>query len=318
MLSEPSGALAQRVARLTDGGVRITGQDIAALGGTPVAGAPVASRPPRLAIVAPPTPPAASTDTDPARAASDALLARTEAQVAGFSDTVRSIHAETSGFGRDLAASAAAMRGHDPLTGIDQIAELTTAMIGRVRDAEQRLANAEREADVLRDALDEARGSARRDPLTDLANRRAFDEAFAALAPDTPVAIAVCDIDHFKRVNDDFGHAVGDRVLRAIGQTLAAETEGTLVARYGGEEFAMLIVGGDRDAAITLVDAARSAVAARRFRSRETDTPIGSVTISGGIAVGTAADSREQLYAAADAALYRAKAAGRNRIVCAA
>ncbi|WP_375601238.1 diguanylate cyclase [Sphingomonas sp. TZW2008] len=315
VLRDPDGALAQRVARLTDGGVRITGSDIAALGGTAAAGAPVPSRPPRLAIV-PTPPPAGSATADPVQAATDALLARTEAQVAGFSDTVRSIHAETSGFGRDLAASAAAMRGHDPLTGIDQIAELTTAMIGRVRDAEQRLADAEREADTLRDALDEARGCARRDPLTDLPNRRAFDEAFAALAPDTPVAIAVCDIDHFKRVNDDFGHAVGDRVLRAIGQTLAAEAEGALVARYGGEEFAMLIVGGDRDTTVTLVDAARSAVAARRFRSRETDTPIGSVTISGGIAFGTAADCREQLYAEADAALYRAKAAGRNRIVC--
>ncbi len=312
VLCDPSGLLAQAVAQITDGGVRLTEHDIEDLGGAAVAGRPmVATRTamPRSDPVAPDRRRA----EDPVKQA-EVLIARAELQVSGFSDTVRSIHAETSDFGRDLEANAAAMRAGD-LTRIDEVARLAGAMIERVHSAERRLAAAERETDELRQALDEARGSARQDPLTELANRRAFDEAVAALAPDTRVAIAICDIDHFKRVNDDFGHAIGDRVLRAIGQTLAAESEGAFVARYGGEEFVLLLRDMDMDAALAVIDRARSAVAARRFRARETDAPIGTVTISAGIAMGLAADLREGLYARADAALYRAKAAGRNRVL---
>lgn len=306
VLSNPDGALAKAVTRITDGGVRLTRHDIVELGGAAVAGVPVRDVP---TLRREPPPPAVAPVDDRA----DALIARTELQVNGFADTMRAIHAETTVFGRDLEASAAAMRGAG-LAEIDEVARLTSAMIERVHSAERRLVKANQEADELRLALDEARGSARQDPLTELANRRAFDEAYAALPPGTPVALALCDIDHFKRVNDEFGHAVGDRVLRAVGQTLAAEAEGCLVARYGGEEFALLLTGMDLDAALAIVERARSAVAARRLRSRESDAPIGMITISGGIALGVASDAREMLYARADGALYRAKAAGRNRV----
>ncbi|MCC2980905.1 sensor domain-containing diguanylate cyclase [Sphingomonas sp. IC4-52] len=308
VLVDPAGPLARSVADLTDGGVRLTAQDIAQLGGpAPTNAAPAgngdaaSSRPSSELIVQ-----------------ADAMIARAEMQVADFSQAVRSIHAETSGFGRDLAASAAAMRQADPVTGTDEVFRLTATMIDRANVAERRMAAAEQEAEALRSALDEARGTARLDPLTELANRRAFDEAYDAVPPGTPIALALCDIDHFKRVNDDFGHAVGDRVLRAVGLTIASESAGAVVARYGGEEFAILFIGVDLDAAVALVDRARSAVAARRFRSRKTDAPIGVITISGGVAAGMSDEPREVLYARADAALYRAKAAGRNRAFSAA
>lgn len=307
VLVDPTGPLARSVADLTDGGVRLTAQDIVQLGGpAPTSAATpfdecesATSRPPSELIVQ-----------------ADAMIARAEMQVADFSQAVRSIHAETSGFGRDLAASAAAMRQAGPAT--DEVFRLTATMIDRANVAERRMAAAEQEAEALRSALDEARGTARLDPLTELANRRAFDEAYDAVPPGTPIALALCDIDHFKRVNDDFGHAVGDRVLRAVGLTIATESAGAVVARYGGEEFAILFIGVDIDAAVGLVDRARSAVAARRFRSRKTDAPIGAITISGGVAAGTSDEPREALYARADAALYRAKAAGRNRAFSAA
>jgi diguanylate cyclase len=307
VLSDPNGPLAQAVTRLTDGGVRLMRQDIVELGGVAVPGGPI--EPPGPVHQAP----------DPAKDAA-MVVARTEQQMSSFAATVRSIHAETSDFGRDLAASAAAMRQAGPAAALDHITRLTGTMIERVHDAEMRLAAAENETNALREALEEARGTARRDPLTDLANRRAFDEAFAAVPPNTSVVIALCDIDHFKRVNDHFGHAVGDRVLRAVGQTLANEgaKAGALVARYGGEEFAILMTNIGVTAALTVVDRARSAVAGKRFRSKETDAPIGEVTISAGIAGGHATDAREALYARADAALYRAKAAGRNRVLFAA
>ncbi|OWK28941.1 diguanylate cyclase VdcA [Sphingomonas mucosissima] len=309
VLSDPAGPLARSVAALTDGGVRLTAHDIAELGGPEAAsGAPQPCLDEGLA----------EPHTARVAAEAEAMIARAEMQVADFSRAVRSIHEETSGFGRDLAASAAAMRMAAPVAGLDEVVRLTAAMIDRAHAAERRMAAAEQEAEALRSALDEAHGTARRDPLTELANRRAFDEAYAGLPPGTPIALALCDIDHFKRVNDEFGHAVGDRVLRAVGATIAGECASAVVARYGGEEFALLFVGVDSDAAIALVDRARSAVAARRFRSRATDAPIGVVTISGGVAAGTSDEPREALYARADAALYRAKAAGRNCAFCAA
>lgn len=309
VLSDPAGPLARSVAALTDGGIRLTAQDIAELGGPEVtSGAPQPGH-----QQSPPVPPMAQIAAE-----AEAMIVRAEMQVADFSRAVRSIHEETSGFGRDLAASAAAMRRAAPVAGLDEVVRLTAAMIDRAHVAERRMAAAEEEAEALRSALDEAHGTARLDPLTELANRRAFDEAYAALPPGTPVALALCDIDHFKRVNDEFGHAVGDRVLRAVGVTIASECGNAVVARYGGEEFALLFAGVDVDAAVALVDRARSAVAARRFRSRATDAPIGVITISGGVAAGTSDEPRETLYARADAALYRAKAAGRNRAFSAA
>jgi len=307
VLSEPDGELARAVAAITDGGVRLSRDDIMSLGGEAVTG-PAVEYPAESPRSAPSLP---EPEDRPDAAA---LIAQTQAQVDGFADTVRAIHVEARGFGRDIAASAAAIR-HDTLgEGIDEIARLTGAMLERVRQVEARLEAATRETEELRSALAVAHGNARRDPLTDLANRRAFDEAYAALAPGIPAAIAVCDIDHFKRVNDDFGHAVGDRVLKTIGQTLVSECAGHLVARLGGEEFGILFTGVELDEARTLVERAREAVAGRRLRVRATDALIGTITISAGVARIDAAERQEACIARADAALYSAKRNGRNRV----
>lgn len=316
VVSDPGGALARSVAALTDGGVRLTSQDIMALGGTPTIGS--AARHDGAPATAQRTPMVPLAPASSGNSAADAMIARAEMQVADFSRAVRSIHAETSGFGRELAASAAAMRDSRSSTDFDEVFRLTAAMIDRANVAERRMAAAEQEAEALRNALDKANGTARLDPLTELANRRAFDEAYAALPSGTPVTLAVCDIDHFKRVNDEFGHAVGDRVLRAVGASIAGECGDAVVARYGGEEFALMFVGTDLNTAVELVDRARSAVAARRFRSRATDAPIGVITISAGVSAGTSDEPRETVFARADAALYRAKASGRNRALAAA
>ncbi len=304
VISDPDGPLALAVQVLTDGGVRLSRNDITALGGEAVAGPSV-----EFCSAAPSTLAEASGATAPDPTT---LIERTREQVDDFVDTVRAIHVETRGFGRDIAASAAALYRQGSTGGIDEIARLTGAMLDRVRQAEARLEAATRETEVLRSALIEARDSARLDPLTELANRRAFGEAYAALAPNLAVVVAMCDIDHFKCINDRFGHEVGDRVLKAISQTLAAECEGHLVARIGGEEFAILFIGVDLEATRAIVDRARAAIAARRFRLRSTEAFIGAVTISAGLAPASASESQEEAMARADAALYAAKRAGRN------
>lgn len=116
-------------------------------------------------------------------------------------------------------------------------------------------------------------------------------------------------------VNDEFGHGVGDRVLKAIAATLTRECEGHLVARWGGEEFVVLFEGSSLDAARQTLGVARAAVAERRFRLRDTDRPLGAITLSAGLVVVAPGMSLADVARQADALLYQAKQAGRNRVV---
>lgn len=291
LLADPDGPLARAVAALTDGGVRLTQRDVETLG---VENKPVANTGKAAAQKA------------------DGLVAQTQMQVEGFEDMVTAIRAETQGFGRDLAASAEAMQ-RSASGDITEIVKITAEMVGRVETAEARLDSATREASELRKKLEEARDNARRDPLTDLPNRRAFEEAYAAqTATGEKLVMAVCDIDHFKSVNDRFGHAVGDRVLKAIAGALSTACNGHLVSRYGGEEFAVLFAGVELEAARDTLDKARAAVAAKHYRLREDDAPLGEVTFSAGLTMAQGGDSYNSLFQRADQLLYAAKSAGRN------
>jgi diguanylate cyclase len=304
ILTDPEGPVAQAVGRLSDGGVRLSQEAIEQLGGTVVGGTPVR---PRLAA----TGEAGAAAADGA----DRLVAETQAQVEGFASMMREMHDETRGFGRDLQQSAAAIRQRPDIAGIDEIARITGAMIARIHAAEIRLARATDETEVLREKLAEAQIAARRDPLTLLPNRRAFDEAFVGRDPLAgPWCLAVCDIDRFKRINDDHGHTVGDRVLRVVGRTITEACDGHLVVRHGGEEFAVLVAGLDLTRATTLVDAARETVASKRFRNRDTDRVLGQVSMSVGITMVGTGETGEEALDRADRLLYAAKAAGRNQV----
>lgn len=311
VICNPQGARAIEVRALTSDGVRLSGTDVARLGGV-TEGGPLANEPGAPASA--PSPAAAPTAGEPGR--DDALVTRTIAQIEGFSDTLQSIHSETNHFGRDLAETAEAIRSSGPGAGVERISHLTAAMIDRVHQAESRLEQAQSETAELRAALQEARTTAQTDPLTELLNRRAFDEHFAALSPETAVALAICDIDHFKRVNDGFGHAVGDRVLKLVAQMLEAEVACT-VARYGGEEFALLFEAEDEAAVLARIEAARDAIAARHLRDRDSNRPIGTINFSAGVAVGYAGDTLTPLMERADRALYAAKQAGRGQTIVA-
>jgi len=294
VLSDPDGTVASAVARLTDGGIRLQRSDIEQLGGQVVSGP--------------------STDRTVEEAAQQ-LVADTQAHVDGFAIMMREIQDETRGFGLDLANSAAAISRVPAIAGIDEIARITGTMLARIRETESRLAVATRETEALRDKLAEANDTARRDVLTGLPNRRAFEEAFAArdLAAG-PYCLALCDIDRFKRVNDDHGHAIGDRVLAAVGRKLAEECAPHLVVRHGGEEFVILFQGTDLAAAHEKLDDVRTAIGTKRFRIRETDSPLGKVTISVGVTTVANSDPASIALDRADQLLYQAKAAGRDCI----
>jgi two-component system cell cycle response regulator len=154
------------------------------------------------------------------------------------------------------------------------------------------------------------------DPLTGLFNRRAFFEkahhAIAQASPAKRPAAIMFDVDHFKRVNDTYGHDVGDQVLRGIAQAAAGECP--MVGRLGGEEFAILLEASSRNAGIALAERLRTKVAALAF-----DTAQGKLTLTSsfGVSEWNQGESIDQLLKRADAALYEAKTGGRNRVVAA-
>jgi diguanylate cyclase (GGDEF)-like protein len=157
---------------------------------------------------------------------------------------------------------------------------------------------------------------ARTDALTGLANRHDLDQVLddavtRAREAGRPLTFAMADVDRFKRVNDEHGHAAGDRVLRAVAATLRAVPGAGAVIRFGGEEFLVLLPDVPADEAVERLDAARRACAALRVRGRGGDL---AVTISVGIALLEQGETAEAGLAAADAALYAAKEAGRNRV----
>lgn len=145
------------------------------------------------------------------------------------------------------------------------------------------------------------------DSLTGLPNRRRFHDAYAtslddALEQKLPLALMLIDVDHFKEINDEFGHPAGDDKLREVAQALKSVLRATdLVARYGGDEFVVVAPHANRDAACAL---------AERMRTAAVDC---DASVSIGVAIYPEdAEDRDQLVSAADAALYRAKQAGRN------
>lgn len=163
---------------------------------------------------------------------------------------------------------------------------------------------------------DELETLARRDPLTGLGNRRSFDESLGAAhrrarRQGLGLAVLMIDIDHFKRLNDTYGHPEGDRRLRAVAAILdgCLQRGDDLLARYGGEEFIAALPSSDTSHALDLGERLRAAV-----EHAALPAPHGHVTISVGVAWQAAGDEREpdDLVDRADQALYRAKHAGRN------
>jgi len=149
------------------------------------------------------------------------------------------------------------------------------------------------------------------DPLTRVFNRRAFFEKAQQLCRgEAPLAAIMLDADHFKRINDTYGHDVGDQVLAAIGREV--QTEDAIVGRMGGEEFAILIEGAGREAALAHAEAIRTRIAALAFDAANEKAP---VTCSFGVAERQADESIDQLLRRADTALYEAKSSGRDRVV---
>lgn len=178
------------------------------------------------------------------------------------------------------------------------------------------IAQMEADAVGIEQRLEEQRRLALMDTLTQLPNRQAYEERWReewarSRRHGRPLVLALCDIDNFKSINDNFGHQAGDKVLRVIARTLRDRLRRSdFCARYGGEEFVLLLPETELAAAVRILEEIRLAVAACPFRFR--DQPV-AITLSAGLAGAAESRTPEQLFRRADEALYRAKQAGRNR-----
>ncbi len=210
----------------------------------------------------------------------------------------------------------------------DQIRTIIESLVQATREVEtangemqQRLKNSRMEIRELQENLEVVRTESLTDPLTTLANRKYFQDAFQRLIKDAemksePLSVIMSDIDHFKKFNDTYGHLTGDQVLRLVAVSLKHNVKGQDVAsRYGGEEFAVLLPRTPLAQAEIVADHIRRAVQSKELMRRSTGETLGRVTISLGISTWRKGDSMATMIERADACLYAAKGAGRNCVV---
>ncbi|QUT05978.1 GGDEF domain-containing protein [Sphingobium phenoxybenzoativorans] len=290
-ITESNGLLRKLVNDITDGGVRLTQGEVDDMMTNTADGA------------------ADDTAAIPSDAMDD-IQKQLRHQALTFTELTTAALSDASTFNRDLA------EGMEQIAAGFDFAGVISAMRQKTAEVERKLAETKKETEKLRLDLDAARNDASRDALTSLSNRRAMDEKIEeAFRKSARITIAFCDIDHFKSVNDRFGHAVGDRVLKAVADILQTGLAPYPVARFGGEEFVALFPDMAEAEAFGLIEQARVTVSEKFFRLRDTDAPLGQVTFSAGIASTTS--NPEQALQDADKALYEAKSSGRNRTIIA-
>lgn len=247
------------------------------------------------------------------------LVMRLESSIAEFAATTTAARTATNDYNSALEAHVGDLGAVGNANEvIVQLASLARDMISRTRDIERELSRSERETRALQKNLADARREAEMDHLTGLPNRRAFEAVLKQEFGDSrevgdALAVAFCDIDNFKRINDVHGHEAGDRILRTVAQSLAKiSNDRCHVARHGGEEFVVLLRGKTAQEAMDILDNAREKLATRKFVNRATDLPFGRISFSAGVADAHAYETSGEALRAADEALFRAKSAGRN------
>jgi diguanylate cyclase len=232
--------------------------------------------------------------------------------------------AETRAFGTTLSGAAATDFGK----GIESLRELighlvaeTQRMAGRSEYVGLRMRESAEKIEALERNLEKALRDATMDSLTGVANRKSFDGALRRMAGEAmnsgeDLSLLLVDIDHFKKVNDTWGHLAGDEILRHLARTLKESVRGQdHVARYGGEEFAVILPHTDQTAAASMGDSIRRALAREPVPAAglEVDPP----TVSIGVGCYDVGEPLAQWIGRTDSALYRAKKEGRNRVVSA-
>lgn len=200
------------------------------------------------------------------------------------------------------------------------LATATLEMYEHNRRLNARLQRSTSEVDTMRAALRHVRAESLTDALTGLANRKMFDETLRrrmeeAREANSSLCLLLCDIDHFKRFNDTWGHQTGDQIIRFVAACLQRYSKPEhLVARYGGEEFATIMPNINLAKAKELAEGLRSAIETKKLLRKSTNEDLGCITISIGVAQYRPGESPHSFIDRTDSCLYASKRGGRNRI----
>ena len=255
------------------------------------------------------------------RAVKEASL-KLERELAKVLRHIRSHVATNDAYAKSLASAENRLAALPEAEQVRVIVSLLVAENERMRndsaELKTKLLESQHQIQSLRSSLIEAEEVVLKDPLTGAGNRRQFDVTMErAVAEceqnDTHMTLIICDIDHFKRVNDAFGHQVGDELIKMFARVIEGSVrENDTVIRYGGEEFAIILPDTDRSVARSIAERIRWQFESKRLTIRETNQKVGRLTASFGVAQYHAGDDVSTLVQRADTKLYEAKSAGRN------
>lgn len=248
-------------------------------------------------------------------------------ELASVSQAIQAAQLSTADYGKRLLGASQDLGAGVDAGSLQNLVRGLTQATSRVQtenqQLEQRLAESTAEVDRLREHLIQIRRDATTDGLTNLANRKAFDEELERACAEADaqgglVQLAVLDIDHFKNFNDTWGHQTGDQVIRYVASVIGrVGAPPRFAARYGGEEFAMIFARESSRDVERMLEEIRREVASRRLKRRSTNEELGAVTLSAGFAERRPGEPSMSLMERADAALYCSKREGRNRVTSA-
>jgi diguanylate cyclase len=209
---------------------------------------------------------------------------------------------------------------HEMRNIISEVVAETKTIAESSHQLRKMLSDTKVEVENLREELQRSREQAATDTLTGLLNRRAFNQQLAILTDDAAHArqslgLMIIDIDYFKRVNDKFGHLIGDKVIRFIGNQITSNIKGKdMAARFGGEEFAVLLPNTQLDQTRILAESIRASIEKSKLIRTDTSQPITGITVSIGITSYKFGENTDHFIHRADKAMYKSKNSGRNKV----
>ncbi len=244
--------------------------------------------------------------------------------VSAIMDNIRDVTAEYSGTLNGVSKKMDSAASQEEIAALlkDVMAE-THKMIAHNKELEKHLDQSAQVMNDLKRDLEQVRREAMTDGLTGLTNRKSFDERIALMAEQAieenkGFTLLFMDIDHFKAFNDNYGHQVGDQVLRLVAKTLIDGVKGRdTAARYGGEEFAIILPDTTIEGGRMVAENLRKAIAMKEVVNRTSGQHLGRITISAGVAQYVPGESIPDLLDRVDGALYTAKNNGRNQVATA-